>query len=65
MFKPIRENTTNLSNLIRIQTLKDFRRKENKTSTLIFEAKHYLESPKIILMALYSVDLNSLFPPLE
>ena len=47
---------------------RDFRWRGTKTLTMIFEAKYYLLDPKIILMALYSVSLetsNSLFLSLE
>ena len=47
---------------------REFRWKGTKFSSLIFEAKYYLAGPKIILMALHSIFLqtdNSLFPPRE
>ena len=51
-----------------IVRLRDFRWKGNKISTLTFEAKYYLVRPKMILMSVYSIFLqtdNSLFPSLE
>ena len=51
-----------------VRLTKDFRWKETKYYTLIFEAKYYLVGPKVIIMALYSIFLqtdSSVFLPLD
>ena len=64
--KPIGENKRNFSNIFHGQTRRLYM-KGTKISTLVFQGKYYLVGPKIILMVLYSIFLqsdNSSFPPL-
>ena len=63
MFKPIKENMKNLSNLFHGQTQKLHMESNQNFNS---EAKCYLVGPKIFLMVTYSILLRtgiSLFPP--